>query len=250
MHAALAIPRPRGNDSETTQPSNSSSSEGDTVLLETSREHMSTLKQYLLCTGLVITVALAAIPDALALQASPTTLSFQAVQGGKILPSQIVNVLKNSNNMVIWSSRDNAAWITVSPTMGMIARSAQVSVSVNPAGLSVGTYTAIVTITAANGGRISVPVTLTVTAGSSSQPSGHSTATLTWNPDASTNLAGYKVYLGTSSGVYSSSVSVGNVTSYTVSNLGVGNTYYFAVTAYNSSGVESGFSNEVSKSIY
>ena len=77
-----------------------------------------------------------------------------------------------------------------------------------------------------------------------------STATLTWNPSTSTNLAGYKVYRGTASGGYSSSITVGNVTSYTVSNLGVGSTYYFAVTGYNTSGIESGFSNEVSKSIY
>jgi fibronectin type 3 domain-containing protein len=45
-------------------------------------------------------------------------------------------------------------------------------------------------------------------------------------------------------------VDVGNVTAYAVTNLGVGTTYYFAVTAYNTSGVESSFSNEVSKSIY
>jgi hypothetical protein len=40
------------------------------------------------------------------------------------------------------------------------------------------------------------------------------------------------------------------VPSYTISNLGIGSTYYFAVTEYNTSGLESGFSNEVSKSIY
>jgi len=222
---------------------------------------MSSLKRYfpfptwklyiaLLCTGVVLAISLAATPAAWALQVSPTTLSFQAVQGGKIPPSQIVNVLKNTNHMVIWSSSDNAAWVTISPTMGMIAHSAQVSVSVNPAGLSVGTYTATVKITTANGGRISLPVTLTVTAASPSPPSSSSTATLTWNADTSTNLAGYKVYLGTASGVYNSSFSVGNVTSYTVPNLTVGNTYFFAVTAYNGSGIESGFSNEVSKSVY
>jgi fibronectin type 3 domain-containing protein len=119
-------------------------------------------------------------------------------------------------------------------------------VSANPAGLAVGTYTSTVT----NGAHVSLPVMFTVTAASSSPPSSNSTATLTWNADTSTNLAGYKVYFGTASGVYHSSISVGNVTSYTVPNLAVGNTYFFAVTAYNGSGIESGFSNEVSKSIY
>ena len=46
------------------------------------------------------------------------------------------------------------------------------------------------------------------------------------------------------------SVNVGNVTTYAITNLVIGTTYYFAVSAFNSSGIESGFSNEVSKSIY
>ena len=43
-------------------------------------------------------------------------------------------------------------------------------------------------------------------------------------------------------------VDVGNVTTYTVSNLAPG-TYYFVVTAYDSSNDESSFSNEASKTI-
>ena len=60
-------------------------------------------------------------------------------------------------------------------------------------------------------------------------------------------VAGYRVKVGTSSGVYSTAnVDVGNVTAFTVTSLAPGNVYYFAVTAYDSSGAESGFSNEVS----
>lgn len=66
----------------------------------------------------------------------------------------------------------------------------------------------------------------------------------------STNLAGYKVYMGTASGLYGTPLDVGNVTSYVMSNLAIGNTYYFVVTSYNSSGSESLPSTEVSKSIY
>jgi fibronectin type III domain protein len=223
---------------------------------------MSTLKRYvpfptwrlhltLFYTGVILAVGLAAMPEASALQVSPTTLTFQAVQGGTSPPSQIVNVFKSTNHLVSWHSSEsgNATWVNVSPATGIIARSAQVSVSVNPAGLAVGTYATTVTFTATKGASVSLPVTFTVAAASSSPPSS-SAATLTWNPDTSTNLAGYKLYVGTASGVYSSSISLGNVTSYTVPNLLIGNTYYFAVTAYNNSGIESGFSNEVSKSIY
>ena len=211
----------------------------------------------LLCMWVILAViSLSALPNAWALQATPTTLSFQAVQGGASPSSQILNVLKNNNHTVSWSSKDNATWLIVSPTTGSITNSAQISVSVNPTGLAAGTYAATITVTATKGGSISVPVTFTVTSGSltgstpTSTSSGNSTAILTWNPNTDTNLAGYKVYKGTASGVYGSPITVGNVTSYTISNLGVGNTYYFAVTGYNTSGVESGFSNEVSKSIY
>jgi hypothetical protein len=71
-------------------------------------------------------------------------------------------------------------------------------------------------------------------------------AILSW--DANTELAGYTVYYGTISGVYSVIVPVGLVTTYTVTGLNPG-TYYFAVTAENTSGVSSGYSNQVSKTI-
>src|SRR3989442_13414115 len=73
--------------------------------------------------------------------------------------------------------------------------------------------------------------------------------TLAWDPNTETDLAGYKLYYGLSSGSYQFSVDVGNVTSYTLSGLLDGGIYYFAATAYNLSLAESGFSNEVSKAL-
>ena len=82
------------------------------------------------------------------------------------------------------------------------------------------------------------------------------TATLSWNAPTTnadgtplTDLAGYKVYYGTSSHTYSQNIDVGNVTTYTVNNLTDGLTYYFAVTAYDTGSNESAYSNEVSKTI-
>lgn len=63
-----------------------------------------------------------------------------------------------------------------------------------------------------------------------------------------TDLAGYKIYYGTSSGYYTKSADVGNFTGAVISNLSQG-TWYFTVTAYDSSGNESTRSNEVSREI-
>ena len=77
--------------------------------------------------------------------------------------------------------------------------------------------------------------------------------TLTWTANGESDLAGYKIYVGTASGTYSfpgSAFVIGKVTSYTVSNLPKGQTYFFAMTAYDSAGNESPLSAEVSKSIF
>lgn len=63
-----------------------------------------------------------------------------------------------------------------------------------------------------------------------------------------TNLAGYKLHIGSSPGNYQQSVDVGNLTSYSDSSLNDASTYYFAVTAYSTSGVTSAYSNEISRS--
>jgi hypothetical protein len=61
-----------------------------------------------------------------------------------------------------------------------------------------------------------------------------------------TDVAGYMVHYGQTSQNYTSIIDVGNQTSYTLTGLAEGQIDYFAVTAYDSSGNESAFSNEVS----
>jgi fibronectin type 3 domain-containing protein len=69
---------------------------------------------------------------------------------------------------------------------------------------------------------------------------------LAWDPNTESDLAGYKVYYGTVSRAQTDSIDVGNVTAYTVMGLLEGRTYFFAATAYDRYGRESGFSKEVS----
>jgi hypothetical protein len=200
------------------------------------------------CIGVLLIVSLFSIPEVWAITATPTALSFQAVEGSTSPSSQTLNVLKSNSKTVTWTSSDSASWLSVSPTSGSITNSAQLLVNVNPSGLTAGTYTGTVTVVVTKGGSISVPVTFTVTLPPTTNSG--TTVSLSWNPSTSTNVVGYKIYMGTTSGVYSSSSSVGNVTTFTVTNLAFGTTYYFAVTDYDTNGLESDFSNEVSKTLY
>ena len=70
---------------------------------------------------------------------------------------------------------------------------------------------------------------------------------LAWDPSTSPNISGYRLYMGNVSGTYTTFITLGNQTSYTVTDLGSG-TWYFAVTAFKGA-YESDFSNEVSETI-
>jgi hypothetical protein len=80
-------------------------------------------------------------------------------------------------------------------------------------------------------------------------PARAQSVTLEWDANTESDLAGYKVYFGTASRTYGAPITLGKVTTYTVTGLTPGTTYYFAVTAYNTAGLESGYSNEVSATI-
>ena len=69
--------------------------------------------------------------------------------------------------------------------------------------------------------------------------------TLAWEASTDPNIAGYKIYYGNGGGSYPTVVDVGNQTTCTIPNLAAGMTYHFAATAYDKSGQESGYSNEV-----
>jgi hypothetical protein len=76
-------------------------------------------------------------------------------------------------------------------------------------------------------------------------PQGPGIITLTWTLSTSGDVASYKVYRGTSSGNYTTTINAGNTNSFVNTGLTTGTTYFFVVTAVSASGVESPFSNEV-----
>ena len=100
------------------------------------------------------------------------------------------------------------------------------------------------------GGGSSGPATAT-------PPITQGSATLTWtaptmNSDGSalTNLAGYHIHYGASAGSLNNTINIPSPSTltYVVTGLGTG-TWYFAVTAYTNTGLESGMSNIGSKTI-
>ena len=72
------------------------------------------------------------------------------------------------------------------------------------------------------------------------------TVTLAWDPSGTPGIAGYRLYYGTSSGSYSNSRNIVGGTTTTVVGLAPGQTYYFVITSFNSAGLESLPSNQVS----
>ena len=80
---------------------------------------------------------------------------------------------------------------------------------------------------------------------------------LTWipptqNTDGSvlTNLAGYKIHYGASASAMTQTVTITNpgLTAYTMSDLPAGN-WYFAVTAYSTTGIESAVSGVIATTL-
>ncbi len=69
---------------------------------------------------------------------------------------------------------------------------------------------------------------------------------LAWNPNPEENVTGYRLRYGTVSGQLDQAIDVGSGALATVSGLRYSSTYYFAIQAYNSSGLSSEFTAEIS----
>lgn len=94
--------------------------------------------------------------------------------------------------------------------------------------------------------RVGILVAMILLFGS---PAQSAEVTLELSPKAGQGQLGHKIYYGTSNMNYTYCIDLANSTSCVISGLEEGYTYYFAATAYDPSGYESDFSNEVSKHI-
>ena len=194
------------------------------------------------------------IPVSLTVSSAPTaspviglsvsSLTFTGTAGGSNPALQSFTVSNTGTGTLTWTAGDNASWLTLSPVSG--TNTGTVSATANLSGLAAGTYGGTVTVSATGATSKTLPVSLTV---NTTTPTAGS-ATLTWAANTESDLAGYRIYVGTQSGVYGGPISVGNVTTHQLTNLSLNTTYFISITAIDQAGNESLHSAEVSKSIY
>jgi hypothetical protein len=146
------------------------------------------------------------------------------------------------------------SWAAFSTTSGTL--------SGTPAAQDVGTD-GPVQITVSDGRSTSALTSFAITvaaaaAAGAGQSSAPTNATISWVPPTQNTdgspvgaLSGYKIYYGTASQQYTTTISVSNagLTTYVIDALNMGTTYYFAVTAVTATGMESAFSPEVAATI-
>lgn len=70
--------------------------------------------------------------------------------------------------------------------------------------------------------------------------------TLSWNASVNPGVAGYYLFFGTTSTTCTNSIAVGSSTTNTITGLAGGVTYYFAAASYDTNGMESPVSDEIS----
>ena len=150
----------------------------------------------------------------------------------------------SSASALTFSIQNLPGWATFSAATG--------NLSGTPGTGSAGTYSNIVISASAGSASVSLPAfAITVTQASSGS------ATLSWtqamqntNGTALTDLAGYRIYYGTSAGNLNQVIQLPGtaLTTYVLSSLSSA-TWYFGMTAYDSAGAESALSNLGSKTI-
>ena len=104
------------------------------------------------------------VPPPPRLGAQPASLSFSSTVGGAAPAAKVFDVRNDGGGTLLFTASEDADWMSITPSGGSAPRN--VSVTVSPAGLAAGTYTANVTVTApgvANSPML-VPVTLAVIA--------------------------------------------------------------------------------------
>ena len=118
----------------------------------------------------------------------PAAMTFTAKVGGINPPSQTLQISNSGGGTLNWSVSANQTWLTLSPSSGSsTGETDEVTVSVNIAGLTVGTQSAMININAS--GATNAPQNTTVTLNIEAQPPtiSRNPSTMAFNTIAGTN---------------------------------------------------------------
>lgn len=173
---------------------------------------------------------------------APTVTIQSPADGSNVNESETVTFAGEASDLEDGDLSGEILW--VSDIDGVLGTGASISVQ-----LSIGSH--VITATVIDSGSLTEEQSISITV---NQVIG--TATVTWVPPTEntdnsilTDLAGFKIYYGTSQEQLSESVTIDDpaASSWVIENLSGNTTYYFAVTAFNANGVESDYSNIASK---
>ena len=116
-----------------------------------------------------INIMAAAPASSSSIAVAPSSLQFAYTVGGSIPAAQSIQIT-SSGGTLNWTATSSAAWLSVAPISGTTPST--VSLSLSPSGLSAGTYTGNVQISAsgASNSPVSVAVTLVVSGGATGTP--------------------------------------------------------------------------------
>jgi hypothetical protein len=178
------------------------------------------------------------------LSVAPSQLNFGDVNVGSS-SAQTATLAATGGTVTVSSASSSNSQFTISGTSFPLTiasgQSAEVKIVFSPTKTGADSGSVTVTSNASNSG-VSESVNGT---GVSPQYS----VALSWNPSTS-SVAGYNVYRGTASGVYSKiNNSLDGTTTYTDSTVASGMTYYYAATAVSPGGQESGYSSPLKVTI-
>jgi uncharacterized protein (TIGR03437 family) len=99
-----------------------------------------------------------------AISANPNSLSFVFAPNSTVATSQNVSLSSSNSNVTAYTATpltyNGTPWLSVSPTSGSLP--GELQVSVNPLGISAGTFSAAVAINAPGTNGISIPVLVTI----------------------------------------------------------------------------------------
>lgn len=176
------------------------------------------------------------------LSSNPTSVTFGDVAAGQSTSSSVTVTNTGGSTVTITGVSGPGAPYTVSGITAnqTIAAEQSTTLNVNFAPTTTGSFTGNATITST---ATNSPMTIAVAGGSHS-------VSLSWTASTST-VVGYNVYRGTVSGGPYTLVNSSLVPGTTYTDLGIasGQTYYYVVTAVNSSGSESVYSNQASAAV-